>query len=169
MIKNGFAESISIQSKNITLDKNKETSIFQNDVVIKTQNEGVIKSDFAEYNKLNGLIKLRGNIEAKDNQQNRIETKIAEFDENKKIFKSIGPTTITTTEKYIIEGEDIFFDNGKSFILSEKNAVITDQEKNKIFLESFEYLTKSNIFKSIGYIKIEDIKNNSYEFSQAIY
>ena len=166
LIKNGFAESISIQSKNITLDKNKEISVFQNDVVIKTQNEGVIKSDFAEYNKLNGLIKLRGNIEATDNQQNRIETKIAEYDENKKIFKSIGPTTITTTEKYIIEGEDIFFDNGKGFILSEKNAVITDKEKNKIYLENFEYLTKSNIFKSIGYIKIEDIKNNSYEFSQ---
>ena len=166
LIKNGFAESISIQSKNITLDKNKEISVFQNDVVIKTQNEGVIKSDFAEYNKLNGLIKLRGNIEATDNQQNRIETKIAEYDENKKIFKSVGPTTITTTEKYIIEGEDIFFDNGKGFILSEKNAVITDKEKNKIYLENFEYLTQSNIFKSIGYIKIEDIKNNSYEFSQ---
>ncbi len=166
LIKNGFAESISIQSKNITLDKNKEISVFQNDVVIKTQNEGVIKSDFAEYNKLNGLIKLRGNIEATDNQQNKIETKIAEYDENKKIFKSVGPTTITTTEKYIIEGEDIFFDNGKGFILSEKNAVITDKEKNKIYLENFEYLTQSNIFKSIGYIKIEDIKNNSYEFSQ---
>ena len=78
----------------------------------------------------------------------------------------MGPTTITTTEKYIIEGEDIFFDNGKGFILSEKNAVITDKEKNKIYLENFEYLTQSNIFKSIGYIKIEDIKNNSYEFSQ---
>ena len=33
-------------------------------------------------------------------------------------------------------------------------------------MENFEYLTQSNIFKSIGYIKIEDIKNNSYEFSQ---
>ena len=33
-------------------------------------------------------------------------------------------------------------------------------------MENFEYLTKSNIFKSIGYIKIEDIKNNIYEFSQ---
>ena len=50
--------------------------------------------------------------------------------------------------------------------MSEKSAVITDQEKNKIYLDSFEYLTKKNIFKSIGYIKIEDIKNNSYEFSQ---
>ena len=29
LIKNGFAESISIQSKNITLDKNKEISFFK--------------------------------------------------------------------------------------------------------------------------------------------
>ena len=166
LIKSGFAENITIQSKNITLDKNKETSIFQNDVVIRTQDESIIKSDYAEYNKLNGLIKLKGNIEATDNQRNKIETNIAEYNENKKIFKSLGPTTITTTESYVIEGEDILFDNSKNFILSEKNAVITDQEKNKIYLESFEYLTKSNIFKSIGYTKIEDIRNNTYEFSQ---
>ena len=165
-VKSGFAENISIQSKNITLDKNKETSIFQNEVFITTQDGNVIKSDYAEYNKLSGLVKLRGNIIAKDNQQNSIKAKIAEFDENKDIFKSIGPTTITTTENYIIEGTDIIFDNGKSLILSEKSVIITDQEKNKIFLDSFEYLTKSNIFKSIGYIKIEDIKNNIYEFSQ---
>ena len=57
---------------------------------------------------------------------------------------------------------------GKNFILSEKSAVITDQEKNKIYLDSFEYLTKSNIFKSIGYIKIEDIKNNSMNFLKYI-
>ena len=36
-VKSGFAENISIQSKNITLDKNKETSIFQNEVFITTQ------------------------------------------------------------------------------------------------------------------------------------
>ena len=112
-VKSGFAENISIQSKNITLDKNKETSIFQNEVFITTQDENVIKSDYAEYNKLSGLVKLRGNIIAKDNQQNKIETKIAEFDENKDIFKSIGPTTITTTENYIIEGTDIISIMGK--------------------------------------------------------
>ena len=154
LVKNVSAENINIQSKNIILDKNKETSIFQNEVVIKTKNESTIKSDYAEYNKLSGLIKLKGNIEATDVQKNKIETKIAEYNEKEKIFKSIGPTKITTTENYIIEGEDIFFDNVKNFILSEKSAVITDQEKNKIYLDSFEYLTKKNIFKYIGYIKI---------------
>ena len=90
LIKSGFAENITIQSKNITLDKNKETSIFQNDVVIRTQDESIIKSDYAEYNKLNGLIKLKGNIEATDNEQNKIETNVAEYNENKKIFKKFG-------------------------------------------------------------------------------
>ena len=32
-----FAESVQIQSKNITLDKNKEFSIFEKDVVIITE------------------------------------------------------------------------------------------------------------------------------------
>ena len=48
---------------------------------------------------------------------------------------------------------------GKMIILSEKSVIITDQEKNKIFLDSFEYLTKSNIFKSIGYnLKLKILK-----------
>ena len=32
------AENISIESKNIILDKNKNTSIFENEVIIKTDN-----------------------------------------------------------------------------------------------------------------------------------
>ena len=33
---NAFAENIQIQAKNITLDKDKFISIFENDVVVKT-------------------------------------------------------------------------------------------------------------------------------------
>ena len=39
-----FAESVQIQSKNITLDKNKEFSIFEKDVVIITEQEDTIKA-----------------------------------------------------------------------------------------------------------------------------
>ena len=33
-------------------------------------------------------------------------------------------------------------------------------------MDNFEYLKENNIFKSIGFIKIEDISDNHYEFSQ---
>ena len=42
---------MNIESKNITLDKDQETSIFEGGVVIKTKDNNIIKSEFAEYNK----------------------------------------------------------------------------------------------------------------------
>ena len=48
-----------IEAKNISLDKNKETTIFEKDVIVKTETGDVIKSEFAEYNRSSGLIKLR--------------------------------------------------------------------------------------------------------------
>ena len=51
-------------------------------------------------------------------------------------------------------------------ISSKNNTVIIDRNNNKIFLEKFEYHTESNIFKSVGYVKINDNLDNTYEFSQ---
>ena len=60
---NVFAESIFIESKNISIDKNKETSIFENEVNVKTKDGYIITSDFAEYNKA----KRNFNFKKKDN------------------------------------------------------------------------------------------------------
>ena len=80
-----FAESVQIQSKNITLDKNKEFSIFEKDVVIITEQKDEIKSDYAEYRKKEGIIKLERNIVATDKENNRIKTNFAEYNEIEKI------------------------------------------------------------------------------------
>ena len=54
----------------------------------------------------------------------------------------------------------------KKIIFSEKKAKITDEDKNLIYLQNFEYKTESNIFKSVGFVEIKDQLNNTYEFSQ---
>ena len=131
------AENISIQAKNITIDKKKQITIFENEVNIKTDNNNTIKSNYAEYNKGIGQINLKGNITAVDNRNNIIETNFAEYNENTKIFKSIGNTKIITSERYIIESEDITFDNKGYFIKSENNTTIKDQDGNVIYLENF--------------------------------
>ena len=102
-----LAENIKIQSKNILLDKNKNISIFRDDIVMTTEDNDVIKSDYAKYNKLTGFIELKNNIIAIDNQKNTIETDYAEYTEQTKLFKSTGPTKIITSDKYIIEGVSI--------------------------------------------------------------
>ena len=161
-----LAESLQISSKNISIDKNKQSTVFEKDVIILTEKNNKIKSNYAEYNKEKGLIKLKDNIEVIDIKGNTIKTNHAEYFEKSKIFKSFGPTEVKTSDDYIINGEDIVFDDSKKFIKSEKDTIITDSDKNRIFLNSFEYQINKNIFKSIGYIKIKDKMNNEYEFSQ---
>tara|TARA_B100001063_G_scaffold189646_1_gene180396 strand:- start:6683 stop:9082 length:2400 start_codon:yes stop_codon:yes gene_type:complete len=162
----GKAENLNIESKEITLNKANNTSIFENDVIIKTNEGKQIFSDFAEYNKKLGLIKLKGNIKVVDNNNNIIETNYAEYNEKKQLLKTIGDTKITTSENYKVDSKDIIFDNIKQLVNSEKNTKITDQNNNTIFLNDFEYEIKKNIFKSLNEVKIEDNKSNTYKFSQ---
>ncbi len=159
------ASEIQIQAKNITLDKDQVTSIFKDEVLIKSEGKEII-SDFVEYNKKNGYLILKNNIKAKDKQNNVIETQYAEYDEKKKLFITKGPTKFVSSENYVISSSDLIFDDINKLIMSTKSSIINDQDNNKIFLENFEYLIKDNIFKSVGYIKIKDKFKNSYEFSQ---
>ena len=84
----------------------------------------------------------------------------------KKFFRSVGNTKIVTSENYIVEGENIIIDKDKGFITTDENAVIIDNDNNKIFLDNFFSIILEYIFKSVGYTKIEDKSNNVYEFSQ---
>ena len=161
-----LAENIQIQSKNITLDKNKEITIFEKKVLVKTEDNYEITAEFAEYDKKKGLVKLKKDIKAKDGKNNVIEANNAEYYEKTKTLKSFGNTKIITSESYIVESQDITFDNKNSLIFSNKKTIIIDLENNKISLDNFEYSTINNIFKSIGEINIKDNKNNDYEFSQ---
>ncbi len=160
------AENLNIESKEVTLNKQNNTSIFENDVIIKTNEGKQIFSDFAEYNKKLGLIILKGNIKVIDNKNNIIETNYAEYNEIKQLLKTNGKTKITTTENYIVESEDIIFDNINQILNSKKNTKIIDQNSNTVFLNDFEYEIKKNIFKSLNEVRIEDNKNNTYKFSQ---
>jgi len=160
------AENILIESKNIILDKNKNTSIFENEVIIKTDNNYTINSDYAEYNKLDKFIILKKKIKAVDNVNNIIESEYAEYSEISKILKSLGETKITTPENYIIISQDVTVNDNLKIIKSDKKTTIFDPDKNEIFLDNFEYDANKNILKSIGRIIINDINENSYEFSQ---
>ncbi len=164
-LSNSFAENLQIQAKNITLDKDKVTTVFENDVVIKTKNK-IIKSQYVEYNKKIGILILKGNIIAEDNEKNLISSENAEYNEKEEIFKTFGPTNIVTSEKYIVKSKDITINNKSKTIISDKATFINDLEGNIIEIQNFEYQVENNIFKSIGSVKILDKLKNSYEFSQ---
>ena len=160
-----FAENLFIEAKDITLNKDQETTVFRNSVTIKTKDKQ-ITSQFAEYNKKTQEIVLKGNITAKDKLNNIIKTDYAEYNNNTGLFKTVGPTNLITSENYSLEGEDSHFDNHNKIIKSKKNSFLKDLNGNKVYFENFEYLAMKNIFKSVGYIKIIDNLENSYQFSQ---
>ena len=159
-----FADNLFIQSDSININKEKETTIFQDNVIFQTEDNKIIKSEYAEYDKKNGIITLRNKVILTDEKNNKIETDFAEYFEKKKQFISKGLTKITTGEGYIVEGKNIILD--KEIVTSKEETIISDLDNNTIYLENFEFLNKENIFKSIGYIKIEDKLKNIYEFSQ---
>ena len=99
-----------------------------------------IKSQFAEYNKKNGLIKLEKDIKVIDKENNEMQAEYAEYDSNKKKFKTFGVTKIITNKNYIIESEDVTFDNLKKLYFLRKILILLIKIKIK-FLDNFEYGT----------------------------
>ena len=160
------AQEILIEAENITIDKKKQVSIFENNVIITTEKNNIIKGDYAEYDKDKEFIIIKNNVSVEDNRQNLIKTNEATYDEKTKIFKSIGNTTVTTTDGYELIGANIKFNNLDRIISSNSNSEIKDKNNNKIFLDNFEYLIDKNIFKSLGKIEVKDANQNIYEFSQ---
>jgi LPS-assembly protein len=131
-----YAESLSIQSKEISIDKKTKITVFKKEVVAVDEKKNIFKGEYAEYQK------------------------------DLKRLKSKGKTIIETSEGYILTGTNVIFDNKNNHIKSDDPAVIRDLENNNIYLKRFEYFTDKNFFKSNGDIKIIDSQENIYNFSQ---
>ena len=131
-----LAENLLIQAKNISLDKDGQTSVFKDEVIITTQ-EKTIKSDYVKYNKKTGFLLIKDNIRATDSKKNIIEAEQAEFYEKDKILISKGPTKIITSDKYQLNGSNIKIDTSFKTINSEDKSLLTDLDGNQIFLRLF--------------------------------
>ena len=83
------AENVLIESKKITLEKNAELSIFEENVVITTSENNIIKAEYAEYDKKNGVITLKNNVVATDNRNNKLFSNFASFFKLSKYLSNI--------------------------------------------------------------------------------
>ena len=161
-----LADELDIKAKNISIDKQKKITIFENKVEVKDQFNNLFKADYVLYNRESNFLELKGNILSEDSNGNIFKTNKAIYDNTNKIFKSFGESSFKTLEGYKIETSDVIIDNKNTFIKSDKKTFIVDKDGNEIYLDNFEYFKQKNIFKSIGSIKIIDKFNNSYNFSQ---
>ena len=104
-----LAENLNIQSLNMSLDKKNQITIFQNQVT------------------------------AKDEKNNQLQTEFAEYNKNLQIFKSIGETTLLTSNGYIVKGKDIIMDNVDHALYIKE--IMKNPEKLKELLEADKALS----------------------------
>ena len=131
-----FAGELNIDSTTVQLDKNSKTVVLRGEVRAEDDLNNVLFADFARYNKDSDQLETSGN------------------------------TKIITSEGFEIEGNNILFDNKNKVISSNDFTTIIDKDGNNIAVEMFNYQIEKNSFSSKGNIKLIDIKNNEYKFSE---
>ena len=109
-----------------------------------------INAQEVQLNKETKIVYAEGSVQISDNKKNNIFTEKAEYNKLSGLMRSFGQTDIITSEKYRIQGEDIFYDNKKKVIYSNSESVITDINGNKIHTDMFNYSTAKNMFFSQG-------------------
>ncbi len=125
-----------------------------------------ISSTEIKLDKKESKIVLKGNIEAKDDNQNILKTEEAFYLKKQDLLNSIGATTIVTSEDYLFESKNVVFDNKNKIIKSDFPTKITDPNGNIFLVTMFNYNSIKNILFSKGEIKLEDVNKNIYKFNQ---
>ncbi|MDC0344329.1 hypothetical protein OAM66_02375 [Pelagibacteraceae bacterium] len=135
--------------------------------IILYSNELDIKSQNISVDNQTKITIFEGSVVANDDINNKIFADKAEYNKELKTIETFGYTKIITSEGSILTGENVFFDNNKKIISSSSAAEILDKDGNIINLEMFNYIIEKKIFFSKGSIKVTDINNNNYNFSEA--
>ena len=125
-----------------------------------------INSSKIKYDNNNKITIFEGNVNSNDEVGNKLFSNYAEYNKIEEIIKTKGDTKIITSSGYEVFSKDVFFDNKKNIIYSNKQTKIIDKDGNDISVEMFNYLTLEKIFFSKGNIKIKDMNNNNYNFSE---
>ncbi len=134
------------------------TNVFANNLEISSSE---IKLD-----KKNSKIILKGNIKAIDENKNILKADEAFYLKDKDLLNSTGFTSIITSENYLLESENVIFDNKNKIIKSDFPTKITDPNGNIFSVKMFNYNSIKNVLFSKGEIKLEDINKNSYKFNE---
>ena len=73
------------------------------------------------------------------------------------MLNSNGLTSIITSENYLLESENVIFDNKNKIIKSDFPTKITDPSGNIFSVKMFNYNSIKNVLFSKGEIKLADI------------
>ena len=125
-----------------------------------------INSSKIQYDDINKITFFEGNVNSKDEKGNKLFSESAKYNKPEELFETQGKTKIITSGGFEVLGTDIILDNKKKLIYSKNKTQIKDKDGNKIFVEMFNYSILTNVFFSKGNIRVIDINNNNYNFSE---
>ena len=125
-----------------------------------------VNSSKIQYNNANKITTFEGNVRSEDKKGNQLFSEYAKYNKVINLFETNGETKIITSGGYEILSSNVFLDNKSKKIYSNYKTQITDLDGNKIFVDMFDYSILTSIFFSKGNIKILDINNNNYNFSE---
>ena len=113
----------------------------------KDQNVSIFKNDV--------VVKTKGKT---------LKGEFAKYDRNSGFLILKNNITILDEKNNLMNADYVeYYDK---VIKSEKKSILKDEDGNLINLENFEYSINNSLFKSIGFVEIEDIRKNKYEFTQ---
>ena len=125
-----------------------------------------IDSTKIKYDNINKVTIFEGNVRSSDKKGNKLFSEYAKYNKLEELVETKGYTKIVTSGEYEVYSSDVIFDSKKNIIYSKKETNIIDKDGNNISVEMFNYSTLTGIFFSKGSIKIKDINNKNYEFSE---
>ena len=125
-----------------------------------------INASKIKYKDQNKVTIFESTVTAEDSVGNKLFSEYADYNDLTDILKTKGYTKIITSGGFEVIGSDIFLDNKQKTIYSSNKTQITDQDGNKIFLDMFNYSISTSVFFSKGNIKVIDVNNNNYNFSE---
>ena len=125
-----------------------------------------INSSKIQYDDFNKVTIFEGSVNSVDSKGNKIFSEYAKYNKIDGIIETRGDTKIITAGGYEAIGKDVILDNKKKLIYSNYKTQIKDKDGNKIIVDMFNYSILTNIFFSKGNIKVVDKSNNIYNFSE---
>ena len=129
-------------------------------------NELKINSTKIQYDNVNKVTILEGNVSSSDEKGNKIFSEYAKYNKLEKTIETKGDTKIITSGGYEILSNNVVLNNKKNIIYSNNKTNILDKDGNNISVEMFNYSILTGVFFSKGNIEIKDINNNNYNFSE---
>ena len=128
-----------------------------------------IRSNNSIFNRKKDIIEINGNVIFEDflNNYKLFSEKII-YSKLKESIKSFDQTEINYNNEYSILTKNIYFDNVKNNFFSKDKTIITDTQKNKFELSSFDFNLNNSILKAEE-ITLSDIDSNNLKMQNAYF